>query len=200
MINKEVADIIIKLKNADLACREKLLQSGLLNEGYNIAMQKLHNHNADQLDNVINSIGYPTIAKVGQEASVAAWLVIQHAIARPVFMKKCARLLSEAVRQSKADPKHLAYLTDRIATFEGSPQKYGTQFDWDENGQLSPNEFDSLSNVNQRRKSIGLNTLEEQIQIIRGQAKLENHAAPKDLTERKVEYEKWRREVGWIED
>lgn len=38
-------------------------------------------------------IGYPTEDRVGKEAATAAWLVIQHAIEQPDFMKKCRKLL-----------------------------------------------------------------------------------------------------------
>nr|WP_229029224.1 hypothetical protein [Flavobacterium sp. SLB02] len=82
-------------------------------------------------------------------------------------MKKCAKELEIAVNQNKADAKNLAYLLDRIAVLEDKPQLYGTQFDWNENGILSPNKFDNIIKVNQRRKSIGLNTLEQQTNIIR---------------------------------
>jgi hypothetical protein len=54
-----------------------------------------------------------------------------------------------------------------------------------------------LINVNQRRKSIGLNTLEEQAEIIRKQAKNENRSSPTDFEERKKEIEKWKKNVGW---
>jgi hypothetical protein len=112
-------------------------------------------------------------------------------------MKKSAELLKSAVNENKADPKSLAYLTDRIAVLEGNPQLYGTQFDWDEHGNLSPNPFDDLNTVNKRRKSIGLNTLEEQIEIIRRQAKNENQSPPKDIENRKQEIEEWKKNVGW---
>jgi len=195
---KNIAKKIIELKNADLALREKLVQSGQLGKGYNEEMEKLHNRNAEILNEIIEAIGYPTIDKVGKEANEAAWLVIQHSIGQPIFMKKCAKLLDKAVSENNANPKNLAYLTDRIALFEGKPQLYGTQFDWDENGELSPNNFDDLAKVNQRRKSIGLNTLEEQTKIIRRQAKKENQTPPTDFVKRKKEMDEWRKTVGWI--
>jgi hypothetical protein len=105
--------------------------------------------------------------------------------------------LEIAVSEDEADPKNLAYLTDRIAVFEEKPQLYGTQFDWDENGELSPNLFDDLSKVNERRKSIGLNTLEEQTEVLRSQAKEENQTPPKDFEKRKLEIEQWKKNVGW---
>lgn len=197
MDNKSIAKKIIGLKNTDLALRDKLVQTGQLSEEYHEEMKELHNKNAKILNDIINTIGYPTIDKVGKEANEATCLVIQHSIGQPEFMKKSAELLESAVSENKADPKNLAYLTDRIAVFEGKPQLYGTQFDWDENGNLSPNRYDDLAQVNERRKSIGLNTLEEQTEIIRRQAESENQSPPADFEERKQKIEDWKKNVGW---
>lgn len=198
MKHKGIAEIIVKLKNADLALRSKLVKSGQLSEGYNEEMAKLHKQNTKILNDIIDQIGYPTIDKVGKEGSEATWLIIQHSIGQPVFMKKCAKLLEEQVSDDRANKKNLAYLTDRIAVFENKPQLYGTQFDWDENGELSPKNFDDLIKVNLRRNSIGLNSLEKQTEIIRKQAKNENQLPPTDFEKRKIEMEKWKKSVGWI--
>ena len=194
---KSIAENIINLKNADITLREKLIQSGQLSNGYNEEMNELHDRNAKILSEIIDSIGYPTIDKVGKEANEATWLIIQHSIGQPEFMKKSAELLKSAVNENKADPKSLAYLTDRIAVLEGKPQLYGTQFDWDKHGNLSPNLFDDLNKVNERRKSIGLNTIEEQTEIMREQVKSENQSPPKDFEKRKQEIEQWKKNVGW---
>lgn len=194
---KEISEIILGLKSADLDIRDKLIRSGQLSNGYNEEMNKLHNSNAKILDEIIDTIGYPTTDKVGKEASEATWLVIQHSIGQPEFMKKCMNLLKVAVGENKANPINLAYLADRIAVFEGKPQLYGTQFDWDENGELCPNDFDDLTKVNQRRKSIGLNPLEEQIEIMRKQARIENQTPPINFERRKEEFEQWKKSVGW---
>ena len=193
----EIAEKIIELKNADLEFREKLIESGKFGEGYNKEMAEIHNKNAKTLNEIINKIGYPTLDKVGKEANEATWLIIQHSIGQPNFMKKCVKLLEIAVHQNKANSKNLAYLTDRIAVFENKPQLYGTQFDWDESGELSPNIFDDLKKVNQRRKSIGLNSIKEQTKIIRKQAKNNKQSPPKDFEKRKQEIEEWKKTVGW---
>lgn len=194
---EEIAEKIIGLKNADLALRNKLIQSGQLSDGYNEEMKELHNRNAKILNEIIDKIGYPTTDKVGKEASEATWLVIQHSIERPEFMKKCVKLLEVAVTENKTNSKNLAYLTDRVAVLEGKPQLYGTQFDWDKNGKLSPNNFDDLTKVNQRRKSIRLNSLEEQTDIIRKQAENENQSPPTDFEQRRQAIEQWKKTVGW---
>ena len=194
----KIAKEIIELQIADLELRDKLVQNGQLFDGYNREMEALHNRHAEILGNIIGEIGYPTVEKVGREANEAAWLVIQHSIGQPEFMKKCAVLLEKAVAENQANPKQLAYLTDRIANFEGRPQLYGTQFDWDANGEMNPQLFDDLEKVNERRKNVGLNSLEEQTGIIRKQVAAENQKPPADLKERNKQVDEWRKKVGWI--
>lgn len=194
---KGIAEKIIDLKIADVTLRGKLVQRGQLSEGYNEEMKRLHNKHAKILNGIIDAIGYPTIEKVGKEATEATWLVIQHSIGQPWFMRKCAELLERAVTEHKADPINLAYLTDRIAVLEGRPQRYGTQFDWDETGRLSPNRVDNPTAVDERRKSIGLNTLGEQTETMRRQAQNEKQLPPTDFEKRKHEMEEWKKSVGW---
>lgn len=188
---------IIKLRDADLKLRDLLIQKRQLSDGYNSEMEALHIKNAEILNDIIDKIGYPSIDKVGEEASEAAWLVIQHAIGRPAFMKKCLTLLEKAVRQQEVNPINLAYLTDRIAVFEGKNQLYGTQFDWDESGELCPNPYDDIIKVNQRRRKIGLNSLEEQTITIRKQTENENQSPPANFQERQKKLNEWRKRVGW---
>ncbi|MBT0812883.1 hypothetical protein KIH41_16470 [Litoribacter ruber] len=197
----ELPDIsakLIGLKKADLKLREKLVKSGKLFQGYNEEMRSLHKINGDILMEIISEIGYPTIEKVGEEANEATWLVIQHAIDQPQLILLCEKLLKTAVEEGQAEPIHLAFLTDRIAVLQNKPQLFGTQFDWGPNGELHPNHYDDLILVNERRKAIGLNTLEEQTDIIRKRAAQENQIPPDNIEARKNEMEKWKREVGWI--
>jgi len=194
---KDIALQIIKLKNDDLKLRDRLIQNNELSDGYNKEMEVLHNENADRLNEIINKIGYPTIEKVGKEANDAAWLVIQHSIGKPAFMKKCLELLEQESKVGRANDMHLAFLSDRIAVFEGRPQLYGTQFDWDATGVLNPMPYDDIKSVNQRRKSIGLNTLEEQRVLLVERARVENETKPLDFEQRKKEMEEWKRCVGW---
>ncbi|MDA0774276.1 MAG: hypothetical protein O2914_00350 [Bacteroidetes bacterium] len=198
MNQEKTATKIIELKTADLCLRDQLLKAGLLQDGYHPQMEKLHLKNARTLDTIIQKMGYPTIDKVGKAASEAAWLVIQHAISNPSFMKKCQQLLQKAVEQGKANPRDLAYLSDRIATFENRPQLHGTAFDWDQKGLLSPKRYDNLQKVNQRRKALGLIPLEDQIKKMQKQAKKEGQQPPKDFKNREKALRIWQKKVGWI--
>ena len=99
---KNIAQEIIRLKNADLELRDRLLRNGKLGAGYNQEMQNLHHKNTELLDEIIDRIGYPTAEKVGKEAAEAAWLVVQHAIAKPDFMRKCLKLLEDSTPEVPA--------------------------------------------------------------------------------------------------
>lgn len=197
-MNVEIAKKICALRDADLKLRDELIEQGRLSEGYDPEMEDLHNKNAEILDGIINDIGYPTAAKVGKEACEAAWLVIQHSISQPSFMRKCKNLLELAVKENQADKKSLAYLTDRIAVLSGEPQKYGTQFDWDESGKLVPNLYDDLNDVNLRRSAIGLNTLEKQTALINQRVKEEHQLPPDNLAKRNASMIQWKIKVGWL--
>lgn len=193
-----LAKQIIDLKNQDLAMRDELIRQGQLGNGYHEDMEAMHRQNAEILNGIMDTIGFPTLAKVGKAGNEAAWLIIQHAIGHSSFMKKCAKLLEKAVEDQQASPIHLAYLTDRIAVYEGKPQLYGTQFDWDEHGAMSPQVYDDVEAVNHRRKRIGLNTLEEQTELMRKRVIEEHQEPPEDYQQRKEKIHQWKKSVGWI--
>ena len=195
---EKISQTILRLKEKDDKLRAKLMENETLSNGYNREMKAIHDSNAKRLNRIIDVIGFPTSEKIGEEASNAAWLIIQHSIGQPDFMKKWAALMEIEVKNGQADKINFAYLTDRIAVFEGNPQRYGTQFDWDENGEMSPAKIDEYDKVNERRKAIGLHSLEEQIKVMRERVKTENQRPPKDYEERKREYDEWRKSVGWI--
>ena len=83
-----IANQLLQLQSNDLMLREKLMKQGVLTDGYHSEMEALHIHNANKLQEMIDQIGLPTPEKVGEEAYEAAWLIIQHAISLPAFMKQ----------------------------------------------------------------------------------------------------------------
>lgn len=178
--------------------RETLAASGDLFDGYHPKMELLHRRNAAELTNIIDKIGYPTSERVGPEASEAAWIIAQHAISLPCFLKRCAALLTDETNLGRQNQIHLAYLTDRVAVFEGRPQLFGTHFDWNEAGELVPQPFDDAAKVDERRKQLGLVSLAEQTAAMQAQAKQEGAVAPPYFEQRKRQYDNWRRQVGWI--
>lgn len=186
---------LLVMSARDLKLREGLLQEGKLFGGYNKEMEKLHNDNAQRLEEIINAIGWPTGAKVGTDGAEAAWLILQHAIARPDLLKSCLSLLQQAAERGEIPAKYPAYLEDRICFFQGQPQKYGTQFDWDEKGQLNYWPLQDEENVDQLRKDIGLPPLAEQVKVMRQRAAREGEKPP-DERQRRQQLA-WCRKTGW---
>jgi hypothetical protein len=136
--------------------------------------------------------------KVGEKASEATWLIIQHAISKPNFMKKCADLLSQEIELGNASKKDWVYLTDRIAVLSNRKQFYGTQFDWDEYGELNPNPIKYVKSINKRRIALGFNSIEDQIILMRKQAQAEGQTAPQNYQDKKDAFQKWQKKVGWV--
>jgi hypothetical protein len=84
-----------------------------------------------------------------------------------------------------------------VRTFSGLPQVYGTQFDWDERGEMRPRPIADESHVDERRAAIGLPPLAEKLREIREAFAREGTATPSDAAERRREIDAWERSVGW---
>jgi 23S rRNA maturation mini-RNase III len=201
MVHSDIAQELIERRRHDFDVRQRLIAEGKLFRGYNPEMEAVHLDNARRLQTIIDQIGWPAQEQVGEDASQAAWLIVQHAISLPSFMKRSLALMNEQQKTRTIDPVNLAFLSDRIAMYENRPQSYGTQFVDDEQGQLVPYLLDnSVDQVNQRRQQVGLNTIAERLAELTAQINVEQGRQP-TLTEREsvqVEYDAWRRKVGWI--
>ena len=117
-------------------------------------------NNTKRLKEIIAERGYPTIREVGEEASNALWLLIQHADLDRDFQKQCLELMKK-VQADQINKKNIAYLEDRVRIGEAKPQLYGTQFHRRPDGKLILREIEDVEGIDKRRKEMGLNTLEE---------------------------------------
>lgn len=72
--------------------------------------------------------GWPTRSKVGDAASSAAWLLVQHADANPAFQLTALRLMAPLASEDEIDPRNFAMLTDRVELKLSGQQRYGTQW------------------------------------------------------------------------
>lgn len=114
---------------------------------------------ADRLREIIDAHGWPGPGLVGQEGSAAAWLISQHAVSRPELMRRCLALLEPLAEEGIAPRSEVALLLDRIRTLEGKPQIYGSQFVWNERGELVPQPIEDEAHVDERRAAAGLEPL-----------------------------------------
>ena len=187
---------LLEMAEHDLAVREELLRTGELFDGYHPRMEAVHVANAHALEALLED-AWPSVEQVGEDGQRAAWLIVQHAISVPLFQRRCLALLQSAVERHAAPAMQLAMLTDRICTLEGRPQRYGTQFDWDANGELSPLPLEDAARVDEWRAQVGLEPLAETSARHRREALKHNEHVPADHAQRRAEQEAWARRVGW---
>ena len=194
-MDKELGDRLVAMAANDAAVRERLAADGSLFDGYHAEMQAVHDANAAVLEAILAGRAWPTRSLVGEDGAEAAWRILQHAIAQPNLLRRALPLLEAAAARGELPAWQPAFLSDRIRTFEGRPQIYGTQFDWDANGEMSPLPIEDPVEVDARRARIGLPPLAETIAHHRRHSGREPR--PNDPEARQRAMHEWAVRVGW---
>lgn len=121
---------------------------------------------AEQLRSLIDRYGWPGRSLVGADGADAAWLLALHADQYPAFQRHCLQLLEQALAQGEATAEQLAHLTDRVQVNANKLQLYGTQMHLIDD-QIVPWPILDPDQVDRRRASLGLNSLEEYLADVR---------------------------------
>ncbi len=150
----DLATEINQMTEADQDMREKNLEDG----SWDVELDK---RNTERMKEIVAQIGWPSASKVGGEASTNAWLLVQHADHDVDFQAVCLALMQE-LPAGEVRPEDIALLTDRVRVNRGQPQLYGTQFRQID-GKHVPKEIEDVENVDERRKTMNLDTLAENI-------------------------------------
>jgi hypothetical protein len=196
-MNEALAAELIAMRDEDFRVRDELARDGSLFHGYHPRMEEVHRRNAARLKQIIAEHGWPGRSLVGEDAARAAWFVVQHSIGDPEFQRSSLELLKQAHARGEMSAIGPAKLEDRIRMFEGRGQLYGTQWDWNESGELAPCEIDDPEHVDERRASVGLDPLAEDIRRQREQYARDPEPPPQDWKQRRREFEEWAKWVGW---
>jgi len=198
-LQTRLRDELIRMVEEDGRVRKELAADGSLFEGYHPLMAEVHRRNGRRLFELIDQYGWPGKTLVGEEGADAAWLIVQHDIGNPSLLRRSLSLLREAVAKGEAPALQLAMLTDRICVLEGKPQVYGTQYDWDEHGEMSPCPIENPERVDELRESVGLIPLHEDTRLKRVAISLSSEKPPRDMKARRREMKEWARSAGWLD-
>lgn len=174
--------------------RAQLAADGsLFAAGYHPDMEAVHRRNAARLRAIVGEIGWPGRSAVGDEAAHAAWRILQHSIGEPELMRGMLPAVEQAVAAGEAREADLAMLEDRIRVLEGRPQRYGTQYDWDEAGMwmVPIGTVEDLEAVDARRRAVGLD------RMVWRKPPPPDEPAPDDVEARRRDMDEWARRVGW---
>jgi hypothetical protein len=132
-----------------------------------------------RLIEIIDSYGWPTPEMVGEEASTAAWLIVQHSDADPAFQQRMLSLLTDEVEDYAGKAEQVALLTDRVATNTGQLQLYGSQIECTDATPIPRPELQRPNEVDALRAAAGLEPLDVYL------ARFDQHCA--DLAQLPIE-------------
>lgn len=189
MIDPAWEEKLAPLVERDQFIREALLKRKILSDTYHPEMEKVHIENAHKLKKLIDQKSFPTLSNAGEKGVRLSWLIIQHAISLPDFMKECLIEIRLAAGQNDYPLELLACLEDRISIYERGVQIYGTNRDWI-NGDLVPTPIEDPDMVDLRRRGLGLPPLDLSPMVTEDRP-------PKDPEKKTREYEEWLKRVGW---
>lgn len=184
---------LLAMRARDEQVRAELAADGSLFEGYHPRMEEVHRANAQQLRSLIQAHGWPDEALVGREGAEAAWLIAQHSIGEPDFMRRCRTLLDEASSLGRVPRWQFAYIDDRIRVLQGKPQRYGTQIDLRPEG-AQIHELEDASQVDAWRKEAGLPA----VAAVLARAQADPLPTPQQHEARRAAGFLWRQKVGWL--
>ncbi|MES2515912.1 MAG: DUF6624 domain-containing protein [Bacteroidota bacterium] len=122
--------------------------------------------NTELLKDIFAEYGFPNYDKVGKETSSNFWLCVQHSDHDLKFQEEVLREMKKQVKRKKANPSNFAFLTDRVNINQHKAQIYGTQVTYDQNKTAVPKNLENPKGVNNRRKSIGLEPIEEYLEFL----------------------------------
>ncbi len=120
---------------------------------------KMDHENLERVVSIIENCNFPTLKEVTQNQMDAIWLSLHHAPDKQ-YVKKYFPLIEKAKFNGDISGDAFATIQDRILMSEGKPQLYGTQVDDQKLYNLFEPEF-----VNQRRKTLGMEPLEEYLKF-----------------------------------
>ncbi len=139
----------------DSALVRAIVQSRLV-----LAMAEYDQANTEWLKGVVAEHGWPRRSEVGEGGASAAWLLVQHADADPLFQLQALRLMEPLVARNEVSGRDFAYLTDRVALKLTGKQRYGTQFTCVD-GHYQPLPIEDEAAVDRLRREAGMETQAE---------------------------------------
>lgn len=162
---KDVSERLIRLGELDQAGRELLHTIDLsrlpTEERLPASSAMWQEINAQDADNqaalvaLMPQDGWFTSDRYGEQASRAAWSVVQHATDNIPLMQMALARMTPAVQAHLVAPDGYGMLYDRVAMLQDRPQTYGTQFKcvdhhWQLYSLLDP------AHVEDRRRALGM--------------------------------------------
>lgn len=100
---------LLDMAKEDQRIRKIALETGLLDQTIDIK-------NTTRVKGIVEEFGWPTSKMVGEDASQAAWLLVQHADLDPSFQNKCLLLMQDCYKTEPNQQlsEQIKKLTERV--------------------------------------------------------------------------------------
>ena len=151
----DIAVKIMAMVKLDQEARAKFRKDGKVWD------ERVDTRNTRELRRITKKIGWPTRSKVGKRASHGACVLALHADSNRDFQHRCY-LSMKSEKPPDVELRDVAHLEDRVRLRFGLRQTYGTQVKLVE-GKYVPCPIEDPENVSRRRKTMGLDTLRQNI-------------------------------------
>jgi hypothetical protein len=164
--NQELADELEKMVEIDQLVASNAFPpknySHLTQEKWEIFKDSVYLKNQKRAKEMLDKNGFIGFDLAGENGSRNFWLIAQHSDHNPEFQKEVLVEMKKEVDKQNANSTNYGLLVDRVNLNTGKAQIYGTQVSYNiNNGQAYPKKLEDSINVNKRRKSIGLEPIEE---------------------------------------
>lgn len=161
--NQELEDELRKIAEIDqiVAYIPQGEYQKLTQEEWNSFKDSVFTTNQKRIKEIFDQHGFVGFDLVGEKGSQDFWLVVQHSDHNPKFQKDVLEKMKIELDEGNADPGSYALLVDRVKLNTGQKQIYGTQVDYNfKIAQAYPKNLADSANVNERRRSVGLGSIE----------------------------------------
>ena len=114
---------------------------------------------------IFEKYGFPGYDLVGERGANDFWIIVQHFDKNIPFQEKVLEQMKMEVSKGNANNKKYAYLVDRVFKNKGAKQMYGTQVQYLDDFWIAPQPLQDSLNVNQRREKIGMESIEDYLNL-----------------------------------
>lgn len=147
---------------ADDQCWERLVMNrdpAIKEPDFFANKEALQLERAQRCQEILDTYGLPTPARVGPEVASDFWVLVQHADGAVDLQMEVLSAI-ESGPAGTYNPAEQAYLTDRVRVNTGRHQLFGTQMVFDnETARAYPKPLEDPARVDQRRAKAGMEPL-----------------------------------------
>ncbi len=156
---------LVAMGDSDQAVRRGLTAESFADTALMHRMARGDSARTVRLEEILRKWGWPDGSRAGQSAAYSAFLVLQHSPS-DAFQQRMLPVLDTLAQVGEVSGQDLALLTDRVLEHRGLPQRYGTQFGF-EDGSLVLYSLEDSSRVDARRAAVGLMPLARYMELAR---------------------------------